>query len=216
MSYLNQARDPRRRTTAVAVVIGVHALIGYLLISGLAVKVFEHIEVPVEATFIKDTPKTPPPEPVKAEAPAQSEQLVAPPKPVDLSPVSRIDVQPFDPIDFPAPELVTMPEALPSPALFTPKRAAPRNDPARWVLTDDYPARLIRRDVEGTAGFRLVIGSDGTVDACEITASSGNAELDKATCKYVTRRARFDPATDGNGHKVVGSYSSTVRWQIPN
>ena len=62
----------------------------------------------------------------------------------------------------------------------------------------------------------MVVGSDGRVDACEITRSSGNAELDAATCKNVTRRARFEPATNGDGQKVVGSYSSTVRWQLPD
>jgi protein TonB len=31
----------------------------------------------------------------------------------------------------------------------------------------------------------------------------------------VTRRARFRPASDENGHKVAGSYSNSVRWQIP-
>ena len=60
-----------------------------------------------------------------------------------------------------------------------------------------------------------MIGSNGRVNACEITASSGHAALDEATCKFVTRRARFEPATDSNGAKVVGSYSSKVTWRIP-
>ena len=84
------------------------------------------------------------------------------------------------------------------------------------MLTEDYPQKAIREGAEGVAGFRVVVGSDGRVDACEITRSSGNAELDAATCKNVTRRARFEPATNGDGQKVVGSYSSTVRWQLPD
>lgn len=36
----------------------------------------------------------------------------------------------------------------------------------------------------------------------------------KATCKYVTRRARFEPASNGDGEKVTGAYSGTIRWVI--
>jgi protein TonB len=42
------------------------------------------------------------------------------------------------------------------------------------------------------------------VSGCEITASSGNAELDAATCKYATSRARFAPAKDGEGQPTSG------------
>ena len=42
-----------------------------------------------------------------------------------------------------------------------------------------------------------------------------SSDLDDATCKLVTRRARFKPATDGEGNPTTGSYSNAVRWQIP-
>ncbi len=154
---------------------------------------------------------------MKSEAPAKSDNLTAPTPPLDLSGSAQVEVTPFDPIKIPQPTTSSVPYVAPTPtpSAFAPKRAAPRNDPARWVMTEDYPSRAIREGAEGVAGFRVVVGSDGKVDACEITASSGNADLDAATCKYITRRARFDAATDGNGQSVVGSYSSTVRWVLP-
>ncbi|MXO60191.1 TonB family protein [Altererythrobacter salegens] len=217
MSYLNQAQDPRRRATAIGIAIAVNGLIGYVLASGLVVDAFTKITQPTEATFIEDKkPPPPPPDDPQPETASKPEKLVAPAPPLDLTGTIRVDVKEFDPIAIPPPTLVKVPEVQPPVGpRFTPKRAAPRNDPARWVLNEDYPSRPIREEAEGVAGFRLVIGSDGKVDACEITSSSGNAELDAATCKYVTRRARFDAATDGNGDKVVGSYSSTVRWILP-
>jgi protein TonB len=44
---------------------------------------------------------------------------------------------------------------------------------------------------------------------------SGNAELDAATCKLVTQRARFNPAKDGEGQLTSSSYSNRVKWVIP-
>jgi protein TonB len=83
------------------------------------------------------------------------------------------------------------------------------------VTTDDYPSRDLRQGNEGTTAFRVVIGSNGRVSACEVVRSSGHPGLDNATCEAVTARARFEPATDENGAKVVGTYSNSVRWQIP-
>jgi protein TonB len=38
-------------------------------------------------------------------------------------------------------------------------------------------------------GFRLTIGTDGKVSDCQVTKSSGSAELDKTTCDLMRRRA---------------------------
>ncbi|KRA83821.1 hypothetical protein ASD76_07340 [Altererythrobacter sp. Root672] len=65
-------------------------------------------------------------------------------------------------------------------------------------------------------GYSLIIGSNGRVSACDVVRSSGNSQLDEATCRLITRRARFDPATDGSGAKIIGSFSGTVLWQIPD
>ena len=98
---------------------------------------------------------------------------------------------------------------------FTPARARPRNDPASWLSADDYPRRAIIDGVEGAAAYRLIVGTNGKVSACEVTRSTGNAQLDAATCKHIASRARFEPATDEAGAKVMGSYTGNVKWEIP-
>ena len=224
MSYLNRAQDPSRRTSAIAGVVIVHALLGYALVNGLAYDGFTKIKERFEGVIITPDPlPSPPPEPVEKVIPdpPKAQDFIAPKPPIDLPTNNTVETKPFDPIApvdpivplRPTPGLVERP--LPQPS-FAPKRAAPRNDASRWVVTNDYPAKALREGAEGVAGFRVVVGSDGRVDACEITVSSGNALLDEATCKNVSSRARFEPATDGNGQKVVGSYSSQVRWQMPN
>jgi len=73
----------------------------------------------------------------------------------------------------------------------------------------------LREEREGTTRFRLTVNADGRVSDCQITGSSGHADLDEAACKNLTRRARFRPALDANGNPTTGSYSNAVRWQIP-
>lgn len=92
----------------------------------------------------------------------------------------------------------------------------PQGNPGTWANTSDYPPKALMEQVEGTAGFSVTVGPDGRVSSCQIISSSGSPDLDQATCANVARRARFDPALDGNGTPVAGRYQNRVRWQIPN
>lgn len=94
--------------------------------------------------------------------------------------------------------------------------AVPLGNPGTWVTTDDYPSMSLRLEEEGTARFRVHIGRDGRVKRCEITESSGSSLLDEQTCAALTFRARFAPARDAQGNPAIGSYSNTVRWEIPD
>lgn len=101
------------------------------------------------------------------------------------------------------------------PPRFTPQGAKPRGDVARWVTTDDYPPSDIRAGHTGTVQFRVAIDAEGEVTGCTVLSSSGYPGLDAATCRNVSKRARFNPATDAEGAKVAGSYTGTIRWVIP-
>lgn len=95
-----------------------------------------------------------------------------------------------------------------------PKGAMPIN-PSTWVTMNDYPAMALREGSEGLVAFRVTISPQGFVDNCEVTGTSGNPDLDQTTCRVVTQRARFHPATDERGVPTAGSYSSRVRWVLP-
>jgi TonB family protein len=91
----------------------------------------------------------------------------------------------------------------------------PAGNPGQWVTNDDYPASAMRQEHEGTSGFRLTYDATGRTTGCEITSSSGFAELDAATCRLLVERARFVPGRDAKGAQVGGTYSNRIRWQIP-
>lgn len=103
-------------------------------------------------------------------------------------------------------------EACPAPPA-PPSRAEPSNNPGTWVRQSDYQRSWLDQNLEGSVGFSVTVGANGRVQGCSVTASSGHSELDNATCRLVTQRARFRPATQG-GQPVAGSYANRVQWQI--
>lgn len=102
--------------------------------------------------------------------------------------------------------------AMPAIAEPAPRPAIPDGNPGNWVRENDYPDDASKAHAQGVTGFRLLIGLDGKVTGCEITASSGYASLDQATCRILTERAQFKPARDRKGNPVAGSWSSRFRW----
>jgi TonB family protein len=109
---------------------------------------------------------------------------------------------------------------VPMPATPRPKKGVesppiPKGNPGIWANTNDYPTLALREEREGISAFRVIVGKDGRVTGCEITASSGHSDLDEATCTNVAKRAEFYPAQDKKGKITTGTYANRVRWQIP-
>lgn len=214
MAYADQKMSGNR-VTALIIVALIHVLVGYALVTGLAYEAAKKVIQKVTTVDIKEEVKKeePPPPPPKKDLPPPP--IVAPPPKVNLAPPPQMTVV-SEPPPAPPPMVVLPPApAAPPPPRFSPKGAIAKGNPGNWATTNDYPARALREEREGTTGFRVSVGPDGRVTDCQITSSSGHADLDQATCDNVRRRARFTPATDGEGNPTTGSYSNRVRWVIP-
>lgn len=222
MSYLDQAHDPRRRATALATTAAVHAAIGVAVVTGLSVAGYRTIDTydpiiqfPVEQDPPEPTPPSPQPDDPVVSLPKAPEPpiVIEPPvadtvyKPLEQTDLARVEVNRL-------PDAVATLPPRPQPS-FTPKRATPSNNAASWISNDDYPRRALVDEAEGSVGYRLVIGTTGRVSSCELTRASGNRSLDETTCLLITSRARFEPATDETGARVLGTFTGSVRWEIP-
>jgi TonB family protein len=98
----------------------------------------------------------------------------------------------------------------------TPNRAlSTKGSPGYWVPQSAYPRRALRNGVEGTVGFTLTVDKYGFPEECVVTATSGDLELDGAACQNLMKRAQFNPKVDAKGELQRGTYSSRVRWVIP-
>ncbi len=217
MAYA-QARSSQQKIATLGAVAALHVAAGYVIVTGLAASgIVQDIPTLFQARNIRVEvpPETPPPQPRADQAqparPDQSPQtIVTPAIRFDSTPVKLPDVDTLLPAGTEDRVVVPPPET----PRFTPEAARPRNDPGSWVTEADYSSRAMRLGLEGITRFTLTISADGRVADCRVTGSSGHAELDSAACQLIARRARFEPARNGDGDKVAGSYSSAVRWTI--
>lgn len=97
-----------------------------------------------------------------------------------------------------------------------PRSPLPRTFPGDWIKSEDYPSVALNNDLEGSLSFRVSVDPYGEVLDCVITRSSGVKSFDQRTCATISTRARFYPAFDADQQPVVGTYSGSVRWQIPD
>jgi ATP-dependent Clp protease protease subunit len=80
---------------------------------------------------------------------------------------------------------------------------------------EDYPSAAIRADEQGTVAFQLLVGTNGRVTGCLITASSGSQSLDSTTCRLLAARAVFEPARDRRGKPTTDSVTGRLVWRLP-
>ena len=218
MAYADQQMSGNK-IVAIIIVALIHVAVGYALITGLAYNAVKKAIERVTTVDINEPPPPPPETPPPPE-PNTPPPPVAPPPPINISVAPPpIQVQPNIPP--PAPPALIVPPAAPvappaaPPPRFTPKPPQPKGNPGSWATTDDYPSRALREEKEGVTRFSVTVSAEGRVTNCTVTGSSGTPELDDAACRAITRRARFNPATDGEGKPTTGTYSNSVRWQIP-
>lgn len=221
MSYVDQKRGPS--ATGLAGAIIVQASIAAAIVAGLSVtQAIIEDEPNVDVFDVRPDLPPPPPQPKEQAKPDKSTPPVNVPDntfrldPLEPTIPTTTDMFPEGPIIFdPGPTRIVEP-VIPGPtATFSPVGAKPRNDPGGWLTDRDYRSSWARRELTGTASFRLDIAASGKVTGCRITGSTGHAQLDEATCRLLPRRAKFEPARGANGEPVAGQYSGTVLWKLP-
>lgn len=219
MAYADQQASGNKIVSLVIVAL-IHIVVIYALVTGLAYSAVKTVAEKLNVVDVQEEvvePEEPPPPP--PDQPITPPPVVTPP-PIVRTPPTTAPV--ITTTNVPPPVVFQTPVAAPPPAPPAPppppskaSGASPRGNPGSWATPNDYPARALREERAGTTRFRVTIGPDGRVTNCEITGSSGHADLDEATCKNVTRRARFKPALDAAGNAISDTYSNAVRWEIP-
>jgi protein TonB len=78
----------------------------------------------------------------------------------------------------------------------------------------DYPRSSSSARRGGEVETRFTILPNGRVQNCGVTRSSGDAEIDATTCRLITERFRFKPATDGAGNAISSEYGWRQSWWL--
>jgi protein TonB len=136
MDYNFQPKDKTGKYTGLAVVAGLHVLLGYALVSGLARKGFEVVKKPLEAVVIQEVilppPPPPPPPPKKIEPPKIEAPKVEAPPPPPYVPPPEVTPPPSA-----APAIVSIPTPPPEPVVIAPPPPpAPPAPPAAPAKAD--------------------------------------------------------------------------------
>jgi protein TonB len=176
--------DPSSRVKGIVIVVVLHVLIGYALVSGMARKGLDLIKKPLEAVVIQEViipPPPPPPPPKKVEPPKELPKVQAPPPPFVPPP----DVPP--PLASTAPVIVASPTPPPAPVVIAPPPppappapAAPPPAPPPPVIKTigvlcpsqvppEMPRRALQDGTQGVVKAQIVL-KGGAVQEVNILA----------------------------------------------
>ena len=180
MDYRFEPRDPSRRLKGLIIVVALHAIIGYALVSGMARKGIDFIKKPLEAVVIQEViipppPPPPPPPPKKIEKPLVMPKVEAPPPPYVPPP----DVTPQVSSNAPAIVSVATPPTAPAEIAPPPPPDAPvATGPKRTTIglacptqvPPEMPRKALQDGIEGVVKAQIHIKNGVILD---VTVLSG-------------------------------------------
>ncbi len=210
-----ELRDPSRRVKGLIVVIALHLLMGYALVSGMAREGLNYIKKPLEAVVIQDVTIPPPPPPAPQPPPRKVAKLPEPPKldappppfvpPPDVaSPVaSTAPVIQSMATPPPSPAVIASPPPLPEPVATGPKQisiglACPRQVPP------EMPRRALRDGTEGVVKAQIRVRGGVIVD---VSILSGPAVFHAAVRSAIMQ---YTCVTDGGEVIATQEFSFKV------
>jgi len=205
-------RTQTKRLPGLLLVLALHAVLLWLIQSGLARQAITLTQESVEALLLTDAapppppvaaPKTPPP---KTPLPPVIQPPTTAATPVITAPTApAINVTPTQST---APTAPTSPSA-PSPSI----RTGAAIQPGASCAKPDYPSASRRLEEEGTVSLKFLIGADGRVFQAEIEKTSGFPRLDEAA-RNALSKCQFRPGTvDGKAEQSWASIKYTWRLE---
>lgn len=232
-AYSEHARTvrPRERVIALAAVVLVQLVLGFVLLSGLRVHMASSPQAAqrlIGITLLRPPP--PPPPPVVERKPARSPESapkaeVAPlggspgPNPAHAPPSVR-PVIPVQPTVAPSGGGTGSGPALGSGAgggtggngYGAGAGGADLELISGDITPRDYPRRLAKAGIGGTVRMRCTVAPTGRVVRCTVTGSSGVPELDTLTPRLIEQRFVYRPATDRYGRPIADDVEIDWTW----
>jgi protein TonB len=213
MDFSKNEVSPARRYGGFGIVVLLHVLVAYLVVSGLAHKIVDVIKQPVETKIIEEVkppppPENPPPPPPKMTAPPPP--FIPPPEvqiqqPVVQNTISVTTNQPPVHQDFTkAPPPQPGPVAPPAPPVAA---IADLN-----ACKPEYPRASLLAEESGVVRVQFVVGPDSQLMSATVLKSSGFKNLDKAAVNGLSR-CKFK-AGYRDGKPVQSTFTTDYVWKL--
>ena len=184
-------QNPVRRFGGIAVVIVLHIVLVYALLNGLATKVVQVIQHPIETKIIE--PVKPPPPPPLPPVQLPPPKFAPPPPPFVPPPEVNVPTPPQPTITHQAAPVVAQPAPPPAPPAPAPSKpvsaevdvACPNSDQVRSQVV--YPKEAQENNVTGDVLIEFVVDPQGHITDERVAKSSEDSSLDRAAFNAVKK-----------------------------
>jgi periplasmic protein TonB len=205
MNFTHNEKNTGKNFTGITVVVLLHALVAYGIVTGLGKRMVTKMAEVVETKLVEEVK---PPAPKDLPPPPPPPEMKAPPPPF-IPPVEVNVQQPPPPATVMASRTTEKPvstelqRVLPAPPT-APAATAPAKSVHVPAVADfstcakpEWPKSSLRNEETGTVTLSFLIGLDGRVADSKIVKSSGFRDLDKAAVGGISK-CKFKPGmTDG-------------------
>jgi protein TonB len=202
-------QNPVRRFGGIAAVLVLHIVLIYALLNGLATKVVQVIQHPIETKIIEPVkPPPPPPLPVVQLPPPK---FAPPPPPFVPPPEVNVPTPPQPTITHQAAPVVAQPAPPPAPpAPAAPSKpvsaqvdvVCPNSDQVRSSVV--YPKEAQENNVTGDVLIEFVVDPQGHITDERVAKSSEDSSLDRAAFNAVKK---FSCVSQGQPVRVQVPFS---------
>jgi protein TonB len=213
MDFSRNEVSPARRYGGFGVVILVHVLVAYLVVSGLAHKIVDVIKQPVETKIIEEVkppppPENPPPPPPKLAAPPPP--FIPPPEVQIQQPVVQNTITAVTAQQPPAQAYQKTIQAPPGPVATPAPPVAAIAD--LNACKPEYPRASLLAEESGVVRVQFVVGPDSQLMSATVLKSSGFKNLDKAAVNGLSR-CKFK-AGYKDGKPVQSTFTTDYVWKL--
>ena len=235
MSSYQGTADRPDRAKAIAAVLAVHAVLAFIIVSGLNVQMARRAIERLTTITISEPPPPPPPQlPPKPAAKPQAMKKPEGAAAKKANPTPVVAPEPKLPVPSPIPAAKVAGTGSSSASGTTAAgngtgAGGAGNGPGGGGDFSGYtPARRVSRipDREyrslaatglrsGNVGVTIRVNPDGSVSNCRVARSSGNGSADALMCQLTMRYIRFDPARDREGRPVAQDVTFFPNWWRP-
>lgn len=172
MDYAQQQRQPGKHVTGITVVLVLHVIVVYALVTGLARKAMDVIKQPMTTKVIEEVKKPPPPD-TPPPPPPKLVQIIptfVPPPEVQISsPVQQVVISNptpvAPPVYAPPKPVVAAPPAPPSVGT-----ACPNSQQIRTEIK--YPAAARKDGIQGDVLVEFTVATNGEIKDVDVKSSS--------------------------------------------
>ena len=229
MDFAQEQRTPTKHVVSIGIVLALHLVLGWALVSGMAERMIEVIRAPIETKIIEEVKPPPPPPPENLPPPpkfAPPPPSFVPPPEVNVNPpptpaptITTTQVVPPPSVVTVLPTAPMAPTAPPVAAVVAPRapvRTEPKVDFQNACDKPEYNRQARASEAQGAVTILYTMDTTGVINEASVEKSSGPTRehkmLDRLAVDAV-RACKGKPGTlDGKPEKLTSRI--TYVWKI--